>query len=201
MVLDRAAGVRVEGTTLFQAMPTGVALVLELPGDDFRAVHLRTENDRLAEADLTLPGGDQARFVVEAERSFEDRRGTGPLSIRFEGDCDSTELSKGDFLDFGNTRARLVDLVRWSGFTYVRSPGIPAVFAGFAMVLAACALLIFPAGVARLGAQDGSVVARVWLNRGSAVLTSAWQRWGDEGAEIEASSPPGPSPRDQEDRR
>jgi len=200
MVLDRAAGARIEGTTLFQAMPTGVALVLELPGGDFRAVHLRSENDRLAKADLTLPGGDQARFVVEAEGSIDDRRGSGLLTIRFERDGVAPEVVMGDYLEFGNTRAQLVDLVRWSGFTYVRSPGIPAVFTGFAMVLTACALLIFPAGIVRFGTQDGSAVAWVWLNRGSAVLTSAWQRWNDEGTDVEASSPAGSTPRNQEDR-
>jgi len=200
MVLDRAAGMSVEGTTLFQAMPTGVALVLELPGDDFRAVHLRTKDERLAKADLTLPGGDLAIFVVEAERSFNDSRGSGPLTILFECDGVASEVTKGDFIEFGNTRARLVDLVRWSGFTYVRSPGMPAVFTGFALVLTACGLLIFPSGVARLGTHDGSAVARVWLNRGSAVMASDWQRWNDEDAEVEAASPAGPTPRNQEDR-
>jgi hypothetical protein len=199
MVLDRAAGVKVEGTTLFQAMPAGVALVLELPGGDLRAVHLRSESDRSANADLTLPGGDQARFVVEAANSIDNRRGSGPLTIRFERDGVVTDVVVGDSIEFGNTRASIVDLVRWSGFTYVRSPGIPAVFTGFAMVLTACALLIFPAGFARLEGQAGSAIARVWLNRGSGVLASAWQRWSDEDAEVESPSPAGPSPRKQED--
>jgi len=200
MVLDRAAGTTVEGTTLFQAMPTGVALVLELPGNDLRAVHLRTEEERLAEADLTLPGGKQARFTVEAKFSFDDRRGSGPLTILFERDGVEIEVTKGDTLEFGNTRAQLVDLVRWSGFTYVRSPGMPAVFTGFGLVLTACGLLIFPSGLARLGTHDGSAVARVWLNRGSAVVASEWQRRNGEDAEIEAARPAGPSSRNQEDR-
>jgi hypothetical protein len=199
MVLDRAAGVTVRGTTLFQAMPTGVALVLELPGDDLRAIHLRTENERFARADLTLPGGDQARFVVEAGRSFEDRRGSGPLIIRFERGGVDIAVSRGDSVEFGNTEAKLVDLVRWSSFTYVRSPGIPAVFTGFALVLMACMLLIFPSGVVHLGTHNGSTIARVWLNRGSAVVASAWQRWSDEGMEAETANPAGPSPRNQKD--
>ena len=199
LVLDRAAGERVEGTTLFQAAPTGVALVLELAGGDFRAIHLRTEGERFAAADLTLPGGGQARIMVEAERSFDSRRGSGPLTIRFERDGVDTEVARGDSIEFGNTGAKLVDLVRWSGFTYVRSPGMPAVFTGFTLVLAACVLLIFPSGVAYLDTSDGSVVARVWLTRGSAVMEAAWQRWRGESTEIATTGPVVPPSRGRKD--
>ncbi len=199
LVLDRAAGAKVEGTTLFQAAPTGVALILELPNDDLRAIHLLTENERIAAADLTLPGGDEARFEVEAERVFDHRRGSGPLTIRFQRNGVESEVSKGSSIEFGNTSAKLVDLVRWSGFTYVRSPGIPAVFSGFTLVLAACVLLTLPSGIARLETRDGSTTARVWLNRGAAVVESAWQRWGDESTEIAAAGLGGPLSRNQED--
>jgi len=187
LVVDRAAGVAIEGTTLFQAIPTGVAVVLELPGNDLRAIHLRTEGERLATADVTLPDGGQARFTIEAERPFDDRRGSGPLHIRYEHDGVATEVAKGDVIEFGNTAAILVDLVRWSGFTFVRSPGIPAVFVGFAVVLVACVLLTFPSGVVCLETRDDAAVARVWLNRGSAVVAAAWQRWRDENVEVEAA--------------
>ena len=146
-----------------------------------------TESERLATADVTLPDGVQARFTVEAERPFDDRRGSGSLVIRYERDEVNTEVSKGDSIEFGNSAAILVDLVRWSGFTFVRSPGMPAVFAGFALVLAACVLLTFPSGLVRLDTRDDSVVARVWLNRGSAVVAAAWQRWSDESTEVEAA--------------
>ena len=189
LVLDRAAGVTIEGTTLFQAMPIGVAVVLELPEDDWRAIHLQTEGEHEANADLTLPDGSQARFTIEAGRPFDDRRGSGPLVIRYEREGVVTEVSEGDTVQFGNSTAILVDLVRWSGFTYVRSPGIPAVFVGFALVLAACALLTFQSGVARLDTNDGSAIARVWLNRGSPVLAAAWQRWSDEDPGVEAVIP------------
>ena len=199
LVLDRAAGERVEGTTFFQAGPTGIALILELPNDGLRAIHLRTENDRLAHADLTLPGGDEARFEVEAARAFDDRRGTGPLTIQFHRNGVESTVSSGGLIEFGNTRAKLVDLVRWSGFTYVRSPGIPAVFTGFTLVLAACVLLTLPSGIARLETRDGSAIARIWLNRGSAVVESAWQRWSNESTETVAAGPGGPTSRNQED--
>ena len=188
LVLDRAAGVTIEGTTLFQAMPTGVAVVVELPGEDFRAIHLQTEDERLAKADITLPGGGEARFTVEAERPFDDRRGSGGLTIPYERAGFDTKISKGESLHFGNSRAILVDLVRWSGFTYVRSPGIPAVFAGFVMVLAACALLTFPSGVVRLSTREGTTTAKIWLNRGSAVVAAAWQQWRDEGTEVDVTN-------------
>ncbi|MDH3814243.1 MAG: hypothetical protein OEV48_07125 [Acidobacteriota bacterium] len=199
LVLDRAAGARVEGTSLFQAVPTGVALVLELEGGDFRAIHLQTEGERFAAADLTLPGGGQARIMVEAERSFDSRRGSGPLTIRFERDGVETEVARGDSIEFGNTGAKLVDLVRWSGFTYVRSPGMPAVFTGFTLVLAACVLLIFPSGVAYLDTCDGSAIARVWLTRGSAVMEVAWQRWRGESKEIATTGPAVPPSRGRKD--
>jgi len=198
LVLDRAKGARVEGTSLFQSIPMGVALVLELPNEDLRAIHLQTENERFAKADLTLPGGDQARFSVEADRPFDERRGSGKLTIRFERDGVETEVPTGDLIEFGNTTAKLVDLVRWSGFTYVRSPGIPAVFTGFTLVLAACVLLTLPSGIARLDTRDGGAIAHVWLNRGSSVVESAWQRWSDEETENAASGPGGPSSRGQE---
>ena len=149
--------------------------------------------------DLTLPGGGQARIMVEAERSFDSRRGSGPLTIRFERDGVETEVARGDSIEFGNTRAKLVDLVRWSGFTYVRSPGMPAVFTGFTLVLAACVLLIFPSGVAHLDTCDGSEVARVWLTRGSAVMEVAWQRWRDESTEIATTGPVVPPSRGRKD--
>ena len=198
LVLDRAAGARVDGTSIFQAIATGVALVLELPNEEFRAIHLQTENERFAKTDLTLPGGDEARFEVEATRSFDDRRGSGLLTIRFLRNGVETEISTGGLIEFGNTRAKLVDLVRWSGFTYVRSPGIPAVFTGFTLVLAACVLLTLPSGIARLDTRGGSSIARVWLNRGSTVVESAWQRWSDEGAENAVSGPGGPASRGRE---
>ena len=46
--------------------------------------------------------------------------------------------------------------------------------------------------------QDGSAIANIWLNRGSPVVASAWQRCRDGAAEIEATKPIGPSRRDQE---
>ena len=198
LLLDRAAGARVEGTTIFQAAPNGIALVLELPNENLRAIHLRTENERFAAADLTLPGGDQARFEVESAHSFDSRHGSGPLTIRFERDGVETEVSRGGLIEFGNSRAKLVDLVRWSGFTYVRSPGISAVFTGFTLVLAACVLLTLPSGIARLETCDDSAIARVWLNRGSTVVESAWRRSVNEETKNAAAGPGGPSSRNQE---
>jgi hypothetical protein len=199
LLLDRADGVTVAGTTLFQAVPTGVALVLGLPGDDLRAIHLRTESERSAVAEVTLPGGGQARFTVAAERALDDRRGSGAVTIRYERDGLNSEVARGDTIELGNTTAHLVDLVRWSGFTYVRSPGIPAVFAGFALVLTACVMLTFPAGVARLDSRGGSTVATIWLNRGSAVVASAWPRWSDERPEIGGGGSESSSRRNQEE--
>ncbi len=175
VVLDRVQGATIGGTTIFQAMQSGIAPVVDLPGMGTRTIHLRMVSDRRAEADLTDPSGKQVTIVAEAQFGLDDRRGTGALEIRLIDGTSSVLLEEGGVFSFGDREAKLVDVVRWSGFTYSRSPGMPAVFFGFALLLIACTMLTVPAGVARVEVGSGGVVARVWLNRGMAVLLNDWE--------------------------
>jgi hypothetical protein len=55
---------------------------------------------------------------------------------------------------------------------------MPAVLAGFALVLAGCALLLFPWGVARLAPPGADEAARVFQPRGREALVAEWGREG-----------------------
>lgn len=176
--LDRAAGVRAGPVELHQAIPTGLAVNLEVEGLGIRSAHLATESDRLASASLDDPAGRPARLTVSTERRADDPRGTGPLRIELEQESGRLTLEPGVPFRFGGRAARVVAVVRWGRFTWARSPGMPAVLAGFAVILAGCALLAFPAGVARLEPPGTGVAARVFQPRGREVLLAEWGREG-----------------------
>ena len=172
-LVDRADGVRVGSTLVYQAIPSGLALVLEIPGHGTRSVHLASKDERRAVSSVDDPAGHPAVFSVEAEHGLVDPRGTGALTIRLEARGSGVLLSPGAPFDFGGLAARLVAVARWSGFTYARSPGMPGIFVGFALILAGALLLVFPAGVARLSAPGEPGAARV-AGRGSEVLLGRW---------------------------
>ena len=79
---------------------------------------------------------------------------------------------------FGVGEARVLGMGRWGRFTYTRTPGLWGVFAGFAMILAGCTLLAFPAGVARLGRPGETAAAVVFTIRGASALAAEWERAG-----------------------
>jgi hypothetical protein len=180
--LDRSDGVRARAVTVYQAIPDGLALVVDVPGLGARAIHLHGAGRR-AEADVLDPAGRPTRFLVEAEHTLGDPAGTGPLAIALESGGERVALAPGAPFRFGDRDARVVAVTRWAGFTYARSPGMPGIFAGFAIVLLGALLLAFPAGVARLGAPGEPVAARVF-GRGADVLA---RRWGRRGANSPAS--------------
>lgn len=173
--VDRSAGVTLRGTTIFQAIPTGLALTVEAPNLGARSIHLYGSG-RGASAEVTDPAGVPTRFVVEAERDLSDRTGTGRLGIRMERAGAAIPLAPGRPFPFGNGEATLRAVSRWSAFTYTRSPGTPAVFVSFILVLTGCTFMVFPAGVARYDADAGS--HRVYLTRGSEALMADWQQRG-----------------------
>ncbi len=173
VALDRAHGVRAGPVTVYQAIPSGLALNLDLAGRGVLSVHLRAEGERRASAQALDPAGRPVRFTLEAERPLDDRRGTGALAVRLDGPGYGIRLEPGATFAFGGTPARLAAVARWSGFTWSRSPWMPAVFAGFALVLLGALLLIFPAAVARLEPAGSGEAARV-AGRGTGVLLRRW---------------------------
>lgn len=180
--VDRADGVRVGGVTIYQAIPSGLGLVVEVQGMGVRSVHLREEGAKAASAAVSAPNGEPVQFRVEAERAISDPAGTGLLSISIESRGRRAALSPGTVFPFGDRAARLQAVGRWAGFTYARSPGMPGVFAGFAIILVGTLLLVFPAAVARVDAAREGRVVRVF-GRGSAALLARWERWAADGAE------------------
>lgn len=171
--VDRADGVRAGSTLVYQAIPSGIALVLEIPGRGTRSVHLASRDERRASASVSDPAGHPVVFSLEAEHGLVDPRGTGALTVRLEGPGGRELLTPGASFEFGGLRARLVAVARWSGFTYARSPGMPGIFAGFAFILVGALLLAFPAAVARLAGPGEAGAARV-AGRGSEVLVRRW---------------------------
>jgi hypothetical protein len=180
--VDRADGLRVGSTLVYQAIPSGVALVVDVAGAGRRSIHLASSGERSAAASVIDPAGDRAAFSVEAEHGLADRRGTGALTVKMDGKGGPRLLAPGAPFEFGGIPARLVAVSRWSGFTYTRSPGMPGIFAGFALVLAGALLLVFPAAVARLSGPGDGAAARL-AGRGAEVLVRRWQ---------EAAAPPRP---------
>jgi hypothetical protein len=170
--LDRATGVRVAGVEVFQAVPTGLAAVLETPGQGVRALHLTNRGGRTAFAELGSATGGPLRLVVNAEHDFDSAGGTGAIEAYLEQGGRRVDIGVGQPFSVGGEPARIVGFVRWAGFTYARSPGMPLVYAGFAAVLLGAALLAFPAGVARRSVAGGSW--DVWLTRGADVLDRRW---------------------------
>ncbi len=171
--LDRAAGASLGSTLVYQAIPSGIAVNLEIAGQGVRSVHLRSVDERHATASVLDPAGRPVTFSVDAEHRLDDPRGTGALTIRLEEPGHVVTLAPGEPFDLGGRPARLVSVARWSGFTYARSPGMPGIFAGFGLVLAGALLLVFPAAVARLPAP-GEGGARV-IGRGTDVLVRRWR--------------------------
>jgi hypothetical protein len=171
--LDRAEGVELEGTTIYQAIPTGLAVVIETAARGRSVVHLESRGPRTAVAEVSGPSGP-VRLVVDLERGIMDPLGTGALSVRVEEAGRARPVAPGEPFALGTDTARIVGWTRWAGFSYARSPGMPAVLAGFGLVLMGALLLALPTGVARLPGP-GEEGARVWVGRGSEALLAAWR--------------------------
>jgi len=172
--LDRAAGVHVAGVDVYQAIPSGLALVVEAPGA-LRALHLRERDPHAAAGEVSDEHGAATRVVARTEGRIDDPAGTGAVELSVEAAGASTPIALGQPFTLGGERVRAVALARWAGFTYARSPGTPAVLVGFGLVLLGAALLAFPAGVARLGDPDENAAA-VHLARGAEALREEWER-------------------------
>ena len=185
--VDRAEGVGVGPVTVYQAIPTGLALNVEIAGFGGRSFHLRARGPLSAEGEFTAPGGETVRLGVTGARSLDDPRGTGALRVWIERHGQRAEIAPGTPFAFGTTAARLVSVGRWAGFTYARSPGMPAVFSGFAIVLLGAALLAFPAGVAWPGRPEEGLAGRVFVTRGRELLLAEWARQGQNPPGKEAS--------------
>ncbi|HEY6005738.1 MAG TPA: hypothetical protein VIV57_22850, partial [Anaeromyxobacter sp.] len=162
VTLDRAEGARLGAVEIFQAIPAGLSLHVDIDGMGRRSIHLAAESERVAAARLADPAGRAARFVLTAERRLDDRLGTGRLRVELESEGGRLDVEPGVPFSFGGREARLVSVGRWGRFTWSRSPGMAGVLAGFALVVLGCALLAFPAGVARLGPPGAGAAATVY---------------------------------------
>jgi hypothetical protein len=174
--IDRARGLTIGNATIYQAIPSGFALNIEVPEIGVRSVHLREKDRKTAVADVTDPVGEPLRFVMKTENSLSGPEGTGRIIVRIERRGMAQLLQPGESFPFGPGEARLVAISRWGGFTYARTPGIGLVFAGFAIVLAGCFLLVFPTGMARFGKNSASPEVKVYLSRGIDLLLLDWHR-------------------------
>lgn len=179
--LDRAAGIRAGRTEIFQAIPSGLSLTIQVPGMGLRAVRLQVETPLRSAATVADPAGAPARFVVETERAVSDPKDIGRAIVWLERDGERTALAAGDPFRFGPVEARAVGISRWGRFTWTRTPGLGAVVAGFLLVLAGSLLLLFPAGVARLPREGEDGAARVFTLRGGDALAADWSRGRSDG--------------------
>lgn len=180
--IDRAGGVRIGGVELFQAIPSGLAITIDVPGMGPRAIRLAFETPRRATATVVDPSGVPARFVVDTERDLDGPDGTGRLLAWMERGGARIAVAPGSTFPFGAGEARAMEVVRWGRFTWTRTPGLFAVYLGFAVVVAGCALLAFPAGVARLGRPGENAAAVLFTVRGSEAIAAEWADWSGDGA-------------------
>lgn len=174
IVMDRAAGVESGGTTIFQAIPSGLALVVELPGRGAHALHLHEESAQVSTGMFDSPAGRSVLFGAETERRLDDRAGTGVVSVWCQSSAGREAFAIGEAFDFGGTPARLAGVVRWGGFTYAVNPGMPAVLVGFGLVLLGATLLTLPAGVAEIAKNETEPAAWIYVTRGRDALLAEW---------------------------
>lgn len=175
--LDRAEGFDAGSFTIYQAIPSGLALTVDLGGLGRRSFHLTTDamHGNWATAEFSPPGGGApVRFFLEAERPLADPLGTGRIRLALETGGARTPLGPGDHFAFGRVTAHLEGISRWGGFTYSRSPGMPAVFSGFAAILLGTLLMTFPAGAAQTAGDEGAVAGWVYVTRGREALLATW---------------------------
>jgi hypothetical protein len=169
--VDRAAGFRAGDIEIFQAIPSGLAITLDVPGMGMRTLRLREETPHRAVAEVTDPVGMPARFVLDSERELDGASGTGKVLIWVESRGRRMAAAPGGSFPFGAGEARVVGIGRWGRFTFTRTPGLAGVLAG-------CALLVFPAGVARMGGAGGGDAAIIFTVRGGAAIAAEWERAG-----------------------
>ncbi len=174
--LDRARGVSVNGISIYQAIPFGLALNVEIAGLGMRSLHLRQASAKKSDGEFRDPSGGQVHFFVEAERNINDPLGTGNLRIFQIQESEKKELFVGRAFTFGNRTARIISLSRWAGFTYSRSPGVSIVFAGFFLLLAGTAVMLVPAGIAASKAGDQETM-QVYLTQGADDFSENWYRF------------------------
>lgn len=172
--VDRAEGASIGGVRLYQAIPTGLALTIDVEGIGVRSVHLRQFGTHAATAEVTDPAGRTVKFILTSERPVNDRFGTGSVDLLVEREGFKSPVTPGQSFAFGQGRATLLEFSRWGGFTYSRSPGMPLVFASFGIILFGCLLLVFPSGVAHVGPAGGDTAGWVWMKRAEGLLLDEW---------------------------
>lgn len=182
ILIDRARGARIGSTSIYQAIPTGLAVTIDAEGLGIRSIHLREFVPRIATAEVTDPAGRNVKFVLTSERPLGSRMGTGPVALRVEGDGFKKVVTAGESFPFGSGRARLSAVSRWAGFTYSRSPGMPLVMLSFGMILLGCVLLVFPVGTALIACDESDVAAWIWVKRGGDILRNEWEQTGTDEA-------------------
>jgi hypothetical protein len=143
-----------------------------------RTLRLREETPHRAVAEVVDPVGMPARFVLESEGEIDGAEGPGRVLIWVEARGRRMAAAPGGSFPFGAGEARVTGIGRWGRFTYTRTPGLAGVFAGFGVILLGCALLAFPAAVARLGRPGEGAAAVLFVLRGGADLAAEWERAG-----------------------
>jgi hypothetical protein len=177
VILDRARGVTIEGLSIYQAIPFGLTLNVEITGLGMRSLHFREESPKRSDGEFRDPSGGSVRFSVEAERNINDPLGTGKLVIFLVQGGTKTEINIGQPFAFGDRTAKIISLSRWAGFTYSRSPGVSFVFTGFFLLLIGTAIMLVPAGIVTAGAQERPGTMRVYLSQGADDFTEDWYRF------------------------
>lgn len=151
--LDRSTGISIGDIKIYQAIPYGLSLYIDIQDMGMRVFHLREEGDRKSRGEFISPAGNKVIFYVETERPLTDPKGTGALRIFLVDEKQKTEIYPDVSFRFGDRSARLITVNYWAGFTYSRSPGIFIVFTGIGIVVAGSLLLMIPAGIVK---KEGS---------------------------------------------
>ena len=176
--MDRAAGIRAGDIEIFQAIPTGLSLTIDVQGLGLRAVKLQPESARRASAEVTTPSGTRVRFIVDAQNEIDRPGGEGRMLVWIEGPDGRSLVAPGAPFPFGTGTARMTAVSRWGRFTYTHTPGFALVVGGLVVVLLGSLLLSFPAGVVRVENGGGNRSAVLFVTRGGSAIAADWERVG-----------------------
>ena len=173
VLLNRVKGERIDSLTIYQAIPHGLSLVVEIDGKGLFTFALKDHTEKEARVDFLDPSGEKATFLIKTENPLHDPKGVGDFRLYYKRDGDTLEITKGKEFSLGGLKARLVDIKRWSRFTYAINPGMPFVFLGFFITVSGVFILLFQGGIA-FPDETGHVAGYVYLTHGGEDMLKEW---------------------------
>lgn len=178
--LTRVKGADIDSLTIYQGIPHGLSLIMEIEGRGIYTFFLRDVSERMARAEFSDPEGKRASFSMTTENPINDPKGIGDFRLYYERNGNIVQIFMNKDFEFGGLKARLKEIRRWSRFTYAINPGMPLVFIGFLIAVVGSIVFLFQGGIA-MPDESGKVAGYVYVTRGGEVMLNEWLSRGDNG--------------------